>query len=510
MLVRLREREEGSAIVSVLIIMLVLTVSGLALAAIVQSTSSGLAGSRDTAQSRAAADAGLAAAVAEARRTGDPCAVGAHPGGTTVGLEYSVDVDCASDRVVFTVTGEGADGATTRTEAVFAASSGPTGMGADMIFFGDTTFSSEVITYALDDSLLSIVIPSGDFTCMAPIPANVVLAGDFETKGGCDVAGSVITGGIAAMATDTDTVRGSLSIAGAGTSTVRGSVGGDLDARDGVTFGWEGKTIGGDLSSGGTVKLGETHIDGSATLRSLSALYRQSGTIAGEVHEVPDLLPPPAPTFTKWFDYAYRLTDWQPYDGSTFTPRTLAASGSGADTCSAFNASPGTGWSSLGAQTAPTVLDARACTELTSNNGSTPVVELRNDLVLLAKSFDLTALTFRAAPGTSPRVWFIVEDTVDDDRVTCSGGAGNITINGTVMDTSLTAMAYTPCTIDVDGMDDDSWSGSFYGGRFDYGGGLDFYGAPIALPGMPSSPTSTTPPSDTVVMGDLISRRDVS
>jgi Tfp pilus assembly protein PilV len=507
MLVKIRD--EGSALVSVLVIMLVLTIGGLALAAIVTSTASGLAGSRDTAQSRAAADAGLATGLAEARRTGQACGMDIS---STTAPKFRVTSICGSGRVTFTVTGTGENGGQTKTEAVFAYSSSTAGTGADMIFFGDTTFTKEVIAHPLDDSLLSIVIPSGDFTCMSTIPANLVLAGDLNTKGSCDVKGSVVAGGEADMAVGTDRVVGTLTLAGPASNTIRGTVGAAINARGGIGFGWEGRTIGGNVTSGGNVALGSTKISGSLTVPSDKTVTMDSGSVSGGIARPTTVTPPTAPTFAKWFDYKYKLSDWQPYEGGTFTPRTLTAAGTGNDSCANFNNHPAAGWPSLGAHTTPTILDARACPSLSSNSGTKPVVELKSDLVLLAKSYDLTTLTFTAAPGLTkaPRVWFIVEDTVDDDAVTCAGGAGNIKINGTVMTTAITAMAYTPCTIDIAGMGTDTWKGSFYGGKFNYGGGIQFYGSPIALPGMPSSPSSTVPttPSGGVV-GTLISQRDI-
>jgi len=410
------------------------------------------------------------------------------------------------------VVGTGANGGRAKTEAAFAYSTGTAGTGADMIFFGDTTFTKEVIAHPLDDSLLSIVIPSGAFTCMSTIPANLVLAGDLNTRGNCDIKGSVVTGSAATMSVDTDRVGGTLTLAGAGSNIIRGSVGAAINARGPIEFGWNGRTVGGNVSSGGNVSLGSAKLAGSLTLPASATLKMESGSVSGGIARPTSVTPPTAPTFAKWFDYKYKLPDWQPYEGGTFTARTLTATGSGANTCANFNSYPAAGWPSLGAATTPTVLDARACASLSSNSGTSPVVELKSDLVLLAKSYDLTKLTFTAAPGvtTPPRVWFIVEDTVDDDAVTCAGGAGDIKINGTVMSTAITAMAYTPCTIDIAGMSMDTWKGSFYGGKFNYGGGIQFYGSPIALPGMPSSPSSTIPsaPSGGSV-GALISQRDV-
>lgn len=502
-------RDEGSTLVSVMIVMLVLTITGLALAAIVTNTAAGLAGSRDTAQSRAAADAGLVTALADARRTGQACGMDIS---STTAPRFRVTSVCATDRVTFTVTGRGETGGTTKTQAVFRYSAGSTGTGADMIFFGDTTFTKEVIAHPLDDSLLSIVIPSGDFTCQVPIPANLVLAGDLQTRGNCAIKGSVVAAGVADMSVDTDRVEGTLTVAGSAENVVRGSVGGAINALGPISFGWSGKTIGGNVSTGGDVKLGSTKIAGSLTVPIGKAVTMDSGTVAGGIARPTSVTPPAPPTFAKWFDYKYKLSDWQPYEGRTFSARTLTTTGTGGNTCANFNSHPAAGWPSLGTHTSPTVLDARACTTLSSNSGTKPVVELKSDLVLLAKSYDLTQLTFTADPGlaTPPRVWFIVEDTVDDDAVTCSGGAGNIKINGTVMTTAVVAMAYTPCTIDIAGMGTDTWKGSFYGGKFNYGGGIRFYGSPIALPGMPSSPTSTIPanPSGGTV-GSLISQRDV-
>ena len=63
--------------------------------------------------------------------------------------------------------------------------------------------------------------------------------------------------------------------------------------------------------------------------------------------------------------------------------------------------------------------------------------------------------------------------------------------------------------IDVDGLASgisDAWSGAFYGGGWDHGGGLTFTADPIALPGMSSGGAG----GGTGVVGGLVSQRDVA
>ena len=102
------------------------------------------------------------------------------------------------------------------------------------------------------------------------------------------------------------------------------------------------------------------------------------------------------------------------------------------------------------------------------------------------------------------------DPTSTDHKPTCPSGYGPLIINGTVTDTSVTAMAYTPCIIDVGGNAagiDDAWSGSFYGGGWQYGDGLTFTADPIALPGQTAANGSG---GGIGVLGGLISQRDIA
>ena len=474
MLVNRLRPSEGSTLVTVLVTMLVLTLLALTMAAAVTATARTAAHVRGNAESRAAADAGVAALVAQARRTGAFCSISAT---SAVRPVYeAASGPCSAGKVTFTSTGHASDGAVTVVEAVYGYTEVSTPGGAgDMVFYGDTTFTNEVKTYSLDEDLLSIVIPTGDFTCMAAIPGNILLGGNFETKGSCAVEGGVAAGGTLEMAVASDSIDGSVTTAGAGSNTVRGTIGGSLRTRGAIEFGWENRRVGGDVEAAGDVKLGSARVDGSLTLPASRTLTMQSGIVSGGIVRPTTVTPPTAPTFDSWFDYAYAAPDWP-----GFSVKTLANSGSGTNTCSYFNDWPANGWFDLALLSSPTVIDARNCSQLSANSGMQPVVDIKTDLVFLAKSFDLTRLTFESSTGNH-RIWWVVEDKDHNQTPTCASGAGNVIINHTVMAQELTAMAYTPCVVSVHGTSE--WTGAFYGGSFNYGGGMIFHGDPIALPG---------------------------
>src|SRR5690606_25664426 len=131
----------GSALVSVLIVMLVLSIGGLVLASIVTNTSGIVVDSRSKAQSRAAADAGLAEIAAQLDRRDLSCpATGTTATGTGVAVDgpgsptYDSGVSCASAFATIRATAV-VGGARTAVQATYAHTpEAPTG--GDMLFFG--------------------------------------------------------------------------------------------------------------------------------------------------------------------------------------------------------------------------------------------------------------------------------------------------------------------------------------------------------------------------------------
>ena len=502
-----RGRDDGSTLVSVVVIMLALSLAALTVAAVVSQTAGTVITTRAKAQSRASADAGRAAAVAAFLR-GSACPA-TNPSSTT-NPKYETTCNAASGtQATFTSTGRDADGKNPiKVQAVYAVSpAGDLGGDGDMVFFGTTAFSSAVFAYPLDTSMINIVIPVGDFNCNGTIQGNVVVAGNFNTSGACNIKGGVVAGGTANVTNGSDTIGKGLTTAGTGNSSMAGSVGESYTAAGSVSLGWAGQHIKGSMQASGNVSLGNMTIDGNLTVPSSKSITNSSGQgkVLGATIRPASVTAPTAPTFQGWFDYAYKDSDWTALGYNVVK---LVNSGSTPGTCDYYNKWPSSGWFDLANLTSKTVIDARACSQLSANAGKNPVVSLKTDVVFVAKSFDLTYLTMQSASGRH-KTWWIVEDTVANQTPTCSGGAGSININHTVMSEDLTSMAYTPCIVDVHG--GSQWAGAFYGGGFSYGGGLVFHGDPILLPGQPpgSGGGGGGGAGGGLVLGALISQRDV-
>jgi hypothetical protein len=505
-------RDEGSSLVAVLIIMSVLTILGLVIASIVTATTAQVITSRSSAQARASADAGLSDLVTAAQRGENICRTAPWTKGLKVDgrevSDYSVRVQCGlPDPGKLTLTSTGTAGnSTTVTRAVFAYSAGSSGHGADMVFYGDTTFTKEVLTGMATGDLMTIVIPSGGFDCHVHTPGNIIASGKITTRSDCVIDGSVRAGGVLEMTSTQNVIKGSAQASATGTYNIQGKILGNAEFGGPVSFGWNDFTYPGDITVGGDVNLASASISGRlqipATSRisydgwiNITAPTSTNARIAGGIAWEPPFDPPQAPQFDPWFDYGYALSDWYPYGGGYFTEKVLSTGGNGPWTCNRFMSNNPTtnqaaGWRELADLTTPTIVDARACGALSTNNGSTPNVALKTDIVFLAKSINLTTVTFTSAAANRSNVWFVVEDGsrtgAGKNVPSCTGGAGSIELNSADM-SAVNAMVYTPCTIAVQG--NSKWHGAFYGGAFSYGGGMTFVGDAIALPGMPASAT---------------------
>lgn len=519
----------GSAVVAVLVVMLVLSIGAMATAVIVTNTSGVVADTRSSTQSRAAADAGLSDATTLAKRSGSFC--GAPSSGSLgSGSSYAVTTTCDTTARTVTFTSVGtSNGASTTARAVYHYTTGTTGHGADMVFYSDTTFTKEVVTSNGSNGLLSIVIPSGNFTCQVHIPANIIASGDVKTNGSCTIDGNVRSGMSVNMSNGSDLIKGNVTASATTSMALSGMVQGNIWVGGALAApsGWTGHNYPGNITAGGNVDLTNGRITGTLTLpkankvdydgyRTITSPTASSDRISGGVVWKDTVAPPTKPTFDGWFDYSYKLADWRPYNGKTYNEIKLAASGNGTWTCNRFNANnPNTGnaagWRELGALTTPTIIDATACSSLSSNNGSNPNVTLATDIVFVSKVYDLTSLTLKSTSGTTAKVWFITNDGLTTGagagKPNCSNGAGSIGVNHTDV-AGVNAMIYTPCTINVQG--NSKWTGAMYGGAFSYGGGMTFVGANIALPGMPSSATMPgAGESSAPALGALVSRQDV-
>lgn len=240
MLVTTRKSDEGgSALVSVLVMMLVVTLLALTLATLVANTSNTLAGGRYTAQARAAADAGIAAALA-AFTQAKAC-------GTTITSASApvYEATCSADAgtVTFTSTGHANNGLQVSVQSVYGytiAHSFDNRVGQLTFFDGVSLPSANTVASSTSD-LAKVTVVGGDFSCYTTIAANLLVGGRFSAYGGCSVSGSVTTNG------DTN-LYGSSSIGGdltsGGTTYVNGAVAGNVNSSGYLYVDYSGNVAG--------------------------------------------------------------------------------------------------------------------------------------------------------------------------------------------------------------------------------------------------------------------------
>ncbi|WP_417562881.1 hypothetical protein [Microbacterium sp.] len=487
-----RVRDDGgSTLVVVLIVMLVLSIGGLALAAVVANTTSGLVHSRGTAQSRAAADAGLAAVISDARRTGDVCDV--HASGTAP--KYSVTSTCTADKVTFESVGTGADGRTTTLQAVYDYTTSPAMSGeAELVFFNsgsDSVYFTNHVMAQTNGDLATILFPGGGlFECKTVVPGNIITKGSIAGQSGCTINGSVYAGGLnpysgySLYLNNSDLIQGGAAVVGnvlvAGSPGIKGSLTVPSTAK--VTAGW-----GNDLKKPAT---DTTHIQGGIVW---------SSTLG-------------QPSLDPWFDYPATATlltaDWPGYQIVTLT------STSSPYNCSNWTGKSNTFWTSyVTGLSKNTVVDARACPGgMDTAQGANSTATLGVNLVFIANHYTLGTLKLSPKPGTDPQAWFIVPDTTIDASPTCLSSKKGTPDYKIVTDASISvtvnSMMYTPCDITVG--NGGTWTGAMYSGSLNDGGDITIYTSKMALPHQwGTGPGGSGSGATMQVLGSRLSQRDV-
>ncbi|MCG7414317.1 polymer-forming cytoskeletal protein [Microbacterium aurum] len=554
--------ETGSAIVTVLIIMLVLTIAGLTLAAITVNTANSVVSSRSTAQSRAAADAGLTAALALAVRDGDICddvPVESDPvnGDLGDGSTYSVTRDCASltGRVVFRSEGHASGGAVTTTEAVYDYNPVPLVVNEPALVTRAPLNLSALKIKAVDPDVPSTVwvIPdgtgAGDFTCNSggAIAGSVYLpAGTVLGVGGCEVTGDVYAEKDVTIGSGTDIHGDLVSLNGkvqvSGGSTIDGGV----YAKGDITFTGGPRIYGDVVSSAGSVTLsGGMTIDGSIhaklnvvatsiSSRFVANIYAGNNlTLSGGAPAVRDrilyggtLNIPTSSTAASWAVTSVTKTSLQPLITTPQLPNAPEWQGitkADLDALVANGVFKKITWSGncsyswypehemiakINSLTTPTLIDASACTTLDMHQYS-GTMQIKTDIIFVAPAMNVQQQKYISADGKRHRLWFIVPEEPTRNCAT----SGGISIATTSMlptgDTSkISAMIFTQCTVTFPNAGED-WRGSVQAGVM--AGKPNYWYTPVGFPG------SADPGDDESesgggggVLGDLVSRRDVA
>jgi hypothetical protein len=487
----------GSALVTVLVVMLVLGLLTVTLSAAVVNTTRTTVGVRGSLQAQAAADAGMSAALVAAR-SGDACAATVAPGtlpGSGSGAEYSATLSCDAEKTALTIVATGtADGSRSSVTAVYgleaktAEVSDPAKTPVGLVLY-DASTMGQVTLLAHGGNEPQLVAVTGTFGCRLTVPGNLLVGGNVTSSDGCNVQGDIYAGGTVDFSGGATSVVGDVLAAGTGTTKLNSAVGsatagaplstvhvnGPLD----LLWPGSGTRMHADITARGDVTVNSRTVDGRILLPTGRNVSINGGRVVGGTTTSGDVPVLPAPTIPGWFDYTYKASDWP---GAVVV--TLRASGSGSGTCDHFNAWPNQGWKDLANYTGTVVVDGRACTQLTSNAGGNPAPVVKADnIVVLGKRFNTTGLKMTGAAGTSPKVWFITEDTVADGKPTCPLGnnAANFDTNGANLE-GVRSLIYTPCRLSVSG--GGVLVGSLYTNGFNSGGQITIKGELMTLPGM--------------------------
>jgi Tfp pilus assembly protein PilX len=521
--------DRGAALISVIVIALVLGLITVTLSAAVVNTTLSAAGVRESLQAQAAADAGMAAAVAAAKG-GEVCATTVPAGslpGNGGGANYTATVVCDDAHTTATLTATGtAAGASATVRTVYALvaettevvdpSLTPVGL---VLYEGSTMGQVTLLAHGANEPQLVSV--KGPFGCRLGIPGNLIVGGDVTSSDGCNVTGDIYAAGTVTFNGGATTVLGDIKAAGTGVSKINSAIGGaagsplsTVNVGGALDLLWSGARMHANVIARGAVTVNDRIIEGSVTVPTGITPSINGGRIDGGVVHSGSIPPLPPPTLPGWYDYAYKASDWP--GAAVITLRNV--SDMSTTSCRYFNENNGTfanqGWKDLANYTGTVVVDARACAELTSNAGGnpSPVIKAHN-VVLLAKKFNTTALTMTSAAGAQPRVWFITEDTVDDDKPSCPAGATatNFDTNGANLD-GVRSLIYTPCRLSVSG--GGVLLGSLYTNGFNSGGQITIKGELMSLPGMPAPDggyggTPVVVETGDYTLGSVVSRRDV-
>lgn len=514
MLVNLARRrgvpdDGGSAIVSVLIVMLVLSLGALTLAVVVTNTAGVVVDSRTTAQSRAAADAGLTELVASAAR-GDVCdqALTDVPLGSGSRFTATSSCDDASGLVTFQSRGSSNGAAPVTVRAVYElevdpGASPPTAGGPGLFYtYGLTT---RLNSYVFDDAHSEVGID--EYTGSAGVYASTgkiecgwgsVFPGDIYTKtgelqldSGCVVEGNAyigsranvnggrIEGTLVAPSTSAHTIAGTVGKAGGSEGNV--FLGGTFTLNSGTVYGSVS------ASGSGTSTLGSGTIHGNFTYRGGYGVWGTpaSTIVKGVVVKNAALAAPTLPEIPAWQDVAFTPVN------ATTPPKAWSDEGYKLTTvtgtaCSKWSGNSADVTSLASALTSRMIFDIRTCAGNFDTNagGANKTVSINQDIAIITNRWFLSGTKFKSADGQPHTIFLITPDGAPTTAgPQCSGGAlDSQQLNDSTVDPKIAIYLYTPCLMKFNS-GTATFRGQVYSGKLEFGGGVKVSFAPRNIPG---------------------------
>jgi cytoskeletal protein CcmA (bactofilin family) len=386
--------------------------------------------------------------------------------------------------------------------------------------YSATGFEGSGTLLPVNGSEPSVLLRTDDVACNGGgfVTGDLVAAeGSVSIGGSCSVSGSVwakkkvsINGGEILIGGDVTSghvgpddsmlisgarVRGNAWAAGPMTLTWGTTIEGGATA---PSLNLAGGNVKGQAWSAGAATFGGgALIDGRLTAKSTNSSNSALGG-ANIVAAGPGAGPAagPTPVVPNWVDFQYVKSAWV-----GFTE--VAVSGA-CDWTTFKNAA-----ASLAS--GPGIIDARGCTDPVAISSADDKLILGNDLVIVAKSFNLGASGGFTATAER-KLWLITPDLVADGKPTCPtttpANAGPFTVGGgfTIAPT-VRAMVYSPCLVSItSGI---NWYGQVFAGGVKIDGAAKLNYVPIGLPGVNLTEGTVSSPTTTGSLGERTSIRDL-
>lgn len=504
---RSRDAETGSALVSVLIVLLVLTIGGLALSAVVINTTGMLSDSGSLSRAQAAADAGIAAQTARLE-TGD-LACGSASGTANVNgagtPAYTYTLTCgaglATLRSTSTVAGE-----TVTRQAVFdvVESTDPPTAGGPGLFY-TYGMNTRLNSYVFDEVNSEVGIDeftgsAGVFASTGKIecgsgsvfPADIYTkTGGLQIDSGCVVKGNAYIGDTANV--NGGTIEGTLVAPKNTNHTIAGTIGktggSEGNAFLGGTFTLNGATVHGSVTAAGTGSstLGSGTIKGNFRYKGSYGVWGTPATtiVKGAIVKDTALTAPTLPAIPDWQDVSFVPVN-STTPGSAWVTEGYKLTTVTGTACDKWSGNSSDVTSLAGSLTSRMIFDIRSCSGGFDTNagGAKKEVKVNRDIAIIANYWYLSGTKFKSADGNDHTIFLITPDsspTVAGPQCT-SPARNSEQLNDSTVDPTIAVYIYTPCQMKFNSSPA-TFRGQVYSGSLAFGGGVKVAFAPRNVPG---------------------------
>lgn len=486
------DSDRGVALPTVMVVLALMTIIGLALSTLLSSSINLSGTTKQRTLARAAADSGLAVAVADllnqsctapGRYTSSDPAYQAqvYHRANTSGSWSSGCPDNASTTEVRIIV-KGTDGPAEYLAAAsyrFTPGAGPDpgnidgGTGVINFFTGTQALTGMSIINNLNHApgeprLPVILAPDGNINCgwseRGTIDGDVVVsAGNLTiSHKNCTINGNVWVSGNLTMQSDSDLrINGNVTVGGNITlSGFKAGIVGTVTAGGSVALTNNEAFITGNVHAGGAVSVTPwmSRINGNVTTASntinespWNQAYITGAKLSNQAAPVITM-----PTPLSWQSIVLNdLKTLSGYSQVTIPP----------EQCSRYQnnqALTEAAWKSLESYTSPTVVDLTTCGHVIIPWGKVSTLNINTDLILAVRGIDIQEVVITSGNGQPHDLWFVVPDQSSAPGPQCSLPPSSPTIrtHTATITAPITAMAYSPCGIRLESAT--NWRGGVY------------------------------------------------